>query len=81
LVLEAAYEATLCAAVLNARQAGNNRVYLTLLGGGAFGNQPAWIADGLQRALQHHRDQRIDVVIVSHGASNALVRQIVGVLT
>jgi hypothetical protein len=81
LVLEAAYEATLCAAVLNAWQAGNNRVYLTLLGGGAFGNQPAWIADGLQRALQHHRDQSIDVAIVSHGASNALVRQIVGVLT
>ena len=79
LVLEAAYEATLCAAVLNARQAGNNRVYLTLLGGGAFGNQPDWIADGLQRALQRHRDRSIDVAIVSHGASNALVRQIVGV--
>ena len=81
LVLEAAYEATLCAAVLNARQAGNNRVYLTLLGGGAFGNQPAWIADGLQRALQRHRDRRIDVAIVSHGESNALVRQIVGVFS
>ncbi len=79
LVLEAAYEATLCAAVLNARQAGNNRLYLTLLGGGAFGNQPDWIADGLQRALQRYHDRGIDVAIVSHGESNALVRQIVGV--
>lgn len=77
LVLEAAYEATLCAAALNAERAGNSRVFLTLLGGGAFGNKPHWIADGLRRALQCHRHRSIDVAIVSHGASNALVRQVV----
>ncbi len=51
LVLEAAYEATICAAVLNAMKYGNNRLFLTLLGGGAFGNQTNWIIDGIKRAL------------------------------
>src|SRR3954468_13074580 len=38
LVLEAAYEATLWAAVINAQRGVSNVVFLTLLGGGAFGN-------------------------------------------
>lgn len=38
LVLEAAYEATLCTAILNWHINRHNRVFLTLLGGGAFGN-------------------------------------------
>lgn len=39
LVLEAAYEATLLAGVLNRSRHGDARVYLTRLGGGAFGNE------------------------------------------
>ena len=35
LVLEASYEATICTAILNWRSTGNNRMFLTLLGGGA----------------------------------------------
>ncbi|MDM7915740.1 MAG: hypothetical protein QUU85_10830, partial [Candidatus Eisenbacteria bacterium] len=50
LVLEAAYEATLCAAILNRRATGNRRAFLTLLGGGAFGNATPWITDALKRA-------------------------------
>ncbi|MBV8193718.1 MAG: hypothetical protein JO339_41315, partial [Alphaproteobacteria bacterium] len=38
LVLEAAYEATLWAAVLNARRGTSATVLLTRVGGGAFGN-------------------------------------------
>jgi hypothetical protein len=41
LVLEASYEATICAAILNASSTGNNRSFLTLVGGGAFGNETA----------------------------------------
>jgi hypothetical protein len=37
LVLQAAYEATMLAAVLNARRGASNTVLLTQLGGGAFG--------------------------------------------
>jgi hypothetical protein len=55
LVLEGAYEATICAAVLNSVRNGNNRVFLTLLGGGAFGNQIDWIIGAIQRALNLYK--------------------------
>lgn len=51
LVLEAAYEATLLAGILNARRGASNRVLLTHLGGGAFGNDRAWIDTAIKRAL------------------------------
>jgi len=51
LVLEAAYEATLWTSVhVQYEGKGNNRVYLTFLGGGVFGNDPRWIADSIGRA-------------------------------
>jgi len=61
LVLEASYEATLCAAV----REGNNSVYLTLLGGGAFGNAASWIVDAMERALRLHEDSGLEVVVVN----------------
>jgi len=51
LVLEPSYEATLLAAQINARESGSNVVYLTALGGGAFGNKPEWVHDAMRRAL------------------------------
>ncbi|HYD77548.1 hypothetical protein [Ramlibacter sp.] len=52
LVLEAAYEATLLAAVLNRAQTGNRTVFLTRLGGGAFGNEVSWIHLAISRAME-----------------------------
>ncbi len=66
LVLEASYEATLLAAVLNHRRTGNPRVYLTLVGGGAFGNETDWIISALRRALRLVRHHPLEVAIVSH---------------
>jgi hypothetical protein len=43
LVLQAAYEATMWAAVLNAQRGASNVVLLTRLGGGAFDNDDNWI--------------------------------------
>jgi hypothetical protein len=77
LVLEAAYEATICTAILNATSHGNNRVFLTLLGGGAFGNEIDWILGGIQRALHLYKHVDLDVAIVSHGSSNHYVQQLV----
>jgi hypothetical protein len=57
LILEAAYEATLAAAVLNSTKTGNSTVYLTLLGGGAFGNKSQWITDAIFRALEQYQHQ------------------------
>ena len=52
LVLEAAYEATLLAGLLNAARGASKRVLLTRLGGGAFGNLDDWIDAGMLRALR-----------------------------
>ena len=69
LVLEAAYEATLLAGVINAaRPHGSKNIYLTLLGGGAFGNRREWITDAIRRALDSVRGQALDVWLVSYGS-------------
>lgn len=67
LVLEAAYEATLASAVLNAQRGASNIVLLTLLGGGAFGNPNAWIYAAMRRALEMMRPFNLDVRLVSYG--------------
>lgn len=77
LVLEASYEATICAAILNSLRAGNNRAFLTLLGGGAFGNETDWIMEGIKRALKLYEHWNIDVAIVSYGSSKVYVRHLV----
>ncbi|MEA5389931.1 hypothetical protein VB738_01530 [Cyanobium gracile UHCC 0139] len=71
------FEATICTAILDSAQHGSNRVFLTLLGGGAFGNQADWILDGLQRALNLYWHADLDVAIVSYGASKPAVRRLV----
>lgn len=77
LVLEASYEATICAAILNAKRGGNNRLFLTLLGGGAFGNQTDWIVGGIRRALSLYRHAGLDVAIVSYGSPKEFIRELV----
>ncbi len=76
LILEASYEATICTAILNAAQHGCIKVFLTLLGGGAFGNETDWILGGIQRAINLYRHVDLDVAIVSYGASNPHVRRL-----
>ena len=77
LMLEASYEATICAAFLNWRSTSNNRLFLTLLGGGAFGNETSWILESIQRVLRLYENWNIAVSIVSYGRSNEDVRQLV----
>jgi len=76
LVLEGAYEATLSAAVLNARENSSNVVFLTQLGGGAFGNEPSWIHDALRRCLYGSRDLGLDVRLVSYGRPDEAMERI-----
>jgi hypothetical protein len=67
LVLQAAYEATLWAGVVNAQRGASNIVLLTRLGGGAFGNDDEWIDSALRRAFSIVADFGLDVKIVSLG--------------
>lgn len=80
LVLEASYEATICTAILNSIKNGNNKLFLTLLGGGAFGNQTNWIMGGIQRALNLYKHVDLDVAIVSYGSSKQYVQQLVNAI-
>lgn len=68
MVLDAAYEATLWAGVLNARRGGSNVVMLTRLGGGAFGNDDKWIHSAMLRSLELASSHDLDVRIVSYRA-------------
>lgn len=77
LILEAAYEATMWSAVLNARRGASNVVLLTLLGGGAFGNDEAWILAALRRALTLTSQFDLDVRLVSFGAPSPATRSVV----
>jgi hypothetical protein len=68
LVLRAAYEATLAVGALKAREAGRRQaVYLTSLGGGAFGNRDAWITEAVRGALDKFKDAPLDVYKVHYG--------------
>lgn len=76
LILDAAYDATLCAARIKAEMTGNKTVFLTLLGGGAFGNESDWIIGAIDRALRVHADSGLDIRIVSFGTSNPTLDQL-----
>ena len=65
LLLDAAYEATVWAAIVNAHRSSSNRVYLTQVGAGAFGNDAAWIHAAMWRALNLVRGIALDVRLVS----------------
>ncbi|MEL6494505.1 MAG: hypothetical protein AAFQ41_05190 [Cyanobacteria bacterium J06623_7] len=77
LTLEAAYEATICTAILNAQRHGSDRLFLTLLGGGAFGNETDWIVDAIARALKLYQNYDLDIAMVSYGASKPAVRELI----
>jgi hypothetical protein len=77
LVLEGAYEATLWAAVINAHDTGSRVLFLTRLGGGAFGNERAWIYHAMRRALTKVAGIALDVRIVSYGQADAALERLV----
>lgn len=81
IVLEASYEATICAAILNSTIIGSNKVFLTLLGGGVFGNEIDWITGAIRRALSLYRDASLEVAIVSYRSSNPHVQQLLSFQT
>jgi hypothetical protein len=68
LILEAAYEATLLAAVVNADLGGSNVVLLTRVGGGVFGNDDAWIDTAMLRSIRLAGQLDLDIRLVSYGS-------------
>ena len=68
LALDAAYEATLLAVVLDADAGdGSGIVWLTFLGGGVFRNPKPWIASAIGRALRRCEQVDLDVRMAHFG--------------
>ena len=76
MVLQAAYEATMLAAVLNANRNASNIVLLTELGGGAFGNHPDWINAAIRRALALASEFAVDVRLVARDRPSSAIQKI-----
>lgn len=76
LILEAAYEATLAAGILNLKNTGNPRIFLTLLGGGVFGNKLEWILDSIGRAFKAIPPVGLEIAVVSYRQSNKSITQL-----
>ena len=73
LVLEGAYEATLAAAV----KYKCDKVFLTFVGGGVYGNEPQWIEDAIMGALYRFRAYPLDVQLVNFRALQDIGRNVV----
>jgi hypothetical protein len=76
LVLQAAYEATMLTAALNAQRGALKVVLLTQLGGGAFGNQDDWINTAMRRSLELMLESDLDVRLVSYGTPSRAIVQV-----
>jgi len=76
-VLEAAYEATLYAGLENYRKTGNNRIFLTLLGGGVFENKMEWITEAIKKAFLKFKNIPLDIRMVSYRSSNPAVLKMI----
>lgn len=69
LILDATYEATFHVAVQNLAETGCQNLYLTLVGGGVFGNKLDWILSSIGRSLELFAWANLNVYIVSYGSS------------
>ena len=77
LILEALYDATFFAAAENFQKTGCAKLFLTLVGGGVFGNETDWIIDAISNSSKKFSNVPLDVKIVSYGFSNPAVSDFV----
>ena len=77
LILEATYEATLYASLINLEKNKCPKLYLTIIGGGAFGNKMAWIIESMSSAIKKFKNTPLEVGIVSYGGSKQEVREMI----
>ena len=76
LILDATYELTFLVALQNLNRTGCNKLYLTLVGGGVFGNKLEWILSSISRSLRMFSGVPLDVKIVSYGTSKPEVAKL-----
>ncbi len=76
-VLEAVYEATLSAALINRERTGCDKVFLTLVGAGALGNDMNWIADAMRAALIKFKSAPLSVFIICENGADEQIKRLV----
>jgi hypothetical protein len=77
LILEATYEATFYAGLINYKNTGSNKVYLTLVGGGVFGNEVSWIIDSIQKTITKFKNCPLNIQIVSYKNTNPNLKDLI----
>jgi hypothetical protein len=70
LILQASYEATLWSAIMNSKSGGSNKVFLTMVGGGAYGNDRKWILDAIAYAVVVTSDYGLNIKICHYKSIN-----------
>ncbi len=65
LILEATYEATFLAAILNPK---SNKVFLTLVGAGAFGNDKEWVIDAIRKNIEKYKEYKLDITFITYNS-------------
>ena len=68
IILNSCYESTLQVANILALERNERvKVFLTKVGGGAFGNRTMWITNAIEQALEKFKDAPLDVFVVHYG--------------
>lgn len=62
-----------CSALPVGRRAKSPKLFLTLVGGGVFGNETCWILDAINISLEKFREVPLEVKVVSYGRLNSEV--------
>ena len=70
LILQASYEATLWSAIINSRSGGSNKVFLTMVGGGAYGNNRTWILDAIANAIVATLEYGLNIKVCHYKSIN-----------
>lgn len=75
LILEATYEATFLAGLMNIANGGSPKVFLTLVGGGVFQNNSDWILDAIYKSALKFKNSPLEIKIVSYGEANPKIEK------
>ena len=77
LILDATYEATFYAALQNFTNSGQSKLFLTLVGGGVFGNKKEWILDTIKKAIIKFKKTPLDVNVVSYRNADSVISELI----
>ena len=79
IILQSQYEGAIWSAVLNYLRGGTNKLFLTFIGGGVFGNKNEWIGRSISRALNIAKKYNtgLDIIICHYKHINEKIKNII----